>query len=208
VTTPEIPAFVWLEAIVNAVTHRSYSLQGDHIRVTLFDDRLEVESPGRLPGPVRIENIRRTRFSRNPRISRTLADLRLVQELNEGMNRMFAEMALAGLPDPVLQQTDAGFKVTLFNRSDAERDRVRSMIELIPAGFGPALDKLFAEGRLTTGEAADLSGMSLPTVRRHLRTLEAAGLLERIGKSPNDPHAYWRSPTPLRGRWRTAAFVE
>ncbi|MBA3530085.1 MAG: putative DNA binding domain-containing protein [Propionibacteriaceae bacterium] len=65
VTIAELPRFAWLEAIVNAVTHRSYSLQGDHVRVSLFDDRMEVASPGRLPGPVRIDNIRQTRFSRN-----------------------------------------------------------------------------------------------------------------------------------------------
>ena len=69
-----IPERVWLEAIVNAVVHRSYSIGGDHIRVSLFTDRLEVESPGRLPGLVRIETIRSTRFARNPRVARTVLE--------------------------------------------------------------------------------------------------------------------------------------
>ena len=67
-----IPEFAWLEAIVNAVTHRSYSIGGDHIRVEIFDDRIEIGSPGRLPGLVRIDNLRSTRFARNPRIARAL----------------------------------------------------------------------------------------------------------------------------------------
>lgn len=202
VTLPEVPRFAWLEAIVNAITHRSYSLQGDYVRVVLFDDRIEVDSPGRLPGPVRIDNIRNTRFSRNPRISRALSDLKLVQELNEGMNRMFDEMLQIGLPEPVLQQTEAGFKVTLFNSSDLERQRVLEIINAMPEAFAPALDLLFAQGQLTTSEAASLTGLTLPTVRRYLRLLQAEEKLERVAKSSNDPNSYWRLSTPLRGRWR------
>ncbi len=89
---------------MNAVTHRSFSLGGDHVRVELFDDRLEVESPGRLPGLVRLENIRSTRFARNPRIARALSDLGYGRELGEGVNRMFEEMNRVGLPDPVYHQ--------------------------------------------------------------------------------------------------------
>ena len=95
VSSTLIPPFVWLEALVNAVTHRSYSIGGDHVRVELFDDRVEVESPGRLPGLVRLDNIRSTRFARNPRVARALSDLGYVRELGEGVNRMFEEMQRA-----------------------------------------------------------------------------------------------------------------
>jgi ATP-dependent DNA helicase RecG len=47
---PLVPEEAWLEGLVNAVIHRSYSLGGDHIRVEIFDDRIEIESPGRFPG--------------------------------------------------------------------------------------------------------------------------------------------------------------
>ena len=46
---PLVPEDVWLEAVVNAVVHRSYSNVGDHIHVEVYDDRIEVESPGRVP---------------------------------------------------------------------------------------------------------------------------------------------------------------
>ena len=59
----------WLEGLVNAVTHRDYSISGDYIRVTMFDDRIEFLSPGKLPGIVTVENIQNTRFSRNPLIA-------------------------------------------------------------------------------------------------------------------------------------------
>ena len=99
---------------MNAVVHRSYSLGGDHVRVELFEDRLTVESPGRLPGLVRLENIRSTRFARNPRIASAMNDLGYGRELGEGVDRMFQEMELAGLPDPVFTQGPASVLVTLL----------------------------------------------------------------------------------------------
>lgn len=68
---PEYPEFAWFEGVVNAVTHRDYSVYGDHIRVLMFDDRLEIHSPGKLPNIVTVDNIKHERFSRNPRIART-----------------------------------------------------------------------------------------------------------------------------------------
>ncbi len=187
-TVLELPRFAWLEAVVNAVTHRSYSHQGDHIRVQLFDDRMEVESPGRLPGSVRIDNIRHTRFSRNPRISRVLADLKFVQELNEGVNRMFEEMERAGLPEPVLQQTESGFKVTLYNNL-ALREAAYS--GNVPRGFELVMEELTKVGYVTVNRAVQLTGLSAPTVRRHLSRLASAGVVERVATSATDPTAFW-----------------
>ncbi len=123
------------------------------------------------------------------------------------MSRMFEEMAIAGLPEPVLQQTDAGFKLTLFNSSEAERTQIQTIIGMVPLSFGPALDRLFNEGRLSTSEAAASAGVSLPTARRYLQALEAAGLLHRVARSSQDPNAYWTPPRPLRGRWRASAWL-
>jgi ATP-dependent DNA helicase RecG len=49
---PEYPEFAWFEGLVNAVTHRNYAFSDDYIRVTMYDDRLEILSPGRLPNIV------------------------------------------------------------------------------------------------------------------------------------------------------------
>ncbi len=92
-----VPEDAWLEGLVNAVIHRSYSLGGDHIRVELFDDRIEIESPGRFPGIVALADPREApRFARNPRIARVCSDLSFDQELGEGIRRIFEEMRLWG----------------------------------------------------------------------------------------------------------------
>ena len=67
-TVPEYPEFCWTELIVNAVAHRDYSIGGTDIQVKMFDDHFTVESPGILPGLVRVNNIREFHFSRNPMI--------------------------------------------------------------------------------------------------------------------------------------------
>jgi ATP-dependent DNA helicase RecG len=100
---PLVPGDAWLEGLVNAVVHRSYSLAGDHIRVDIFDDRIEISSPGRFPGIVNLSNpLDAPRFARNPRIARVCADLDLGQELGEGIRRIYDEMRIAGLQRPDL----------------------------------------------------------------------------------------------------------
>lgn len=100
-TVPEYPEFAWFEGLVNAVTHRDYSFRGDYIRVSMFDDRLEIVSPGSLPNIVTLDNMRTTRYSRNPRIARTLVEFGWVRELNEGVKRIYTEMQDSLLNDPV-----------------------------------------------------------------------------------------------------------
>ncbi len=183
-----VPEPAWLEAIVNAVIHRSYAIGGDHIRVELFDDRLEIESPGRLPGLVRIDNIRTTRFARNPRIARALADLDYGRELGEGVNRMYEEMGRAGLPEPVFVQTPASLRVTFL--ADPLFARI---LAALPPGSERFVEHLNRTGRVTTSQAIQLLGVSRPTALHYLHRLEEAGLIEAIRTSPNDPRGYWRT---------------
>ena len=56
-TVPEYPEFAWYEGLVNAITHRDYTNTGEYITVKLFDDRLEIASPGKLVGFVTLENM-------------------------------------------------------------------------------------------------------------------------------------------------------
>jgi ATP-dependent DNA helicase RecG len=182
-----IPESVWLEAVVNAVTHRSYSIGGDHIRVEIFDDRLEVESPGRLPGLVRLDNIRSSRFARNPRVARAMSELGYGRELGEGVDRMFEDMNRAGLPDPVYSERSGSVQVILL--ADPLAGRV---LDRLPPGSERFVEFLSSGDRVTTTQAVDLLGVSRPTVLKHLHDLKDQGLLEHVGTSLKDPRGYWR----------------
>jgi predicted HTH transcriptional regulator len=103
--------------VVNAVAHRDYSLRGDSIRLLMFSDRMEVYSPGRLPGHVTLDNLLKDeRFSRNEVIVQVLSDLGFIERLGYGIDRMIAAMQEAGLPAPRFEETAAGFRVTLLRR--------------------------------------------------------------------------------------------
>jgi ATP-dependent DNA helicase RecG len=182
-----IPEFAWLEAVVNAVTHRSYSAGGDHIRIELFDDRVEVESPGRLPGLVRPESIRSSRFARNPRIARAMSDLGYGRELGEGVDRMFEEMSRVGLPDPVYAERSTSVQVGLLADPLAGR-----LLERLPRGSERFVEFLSRGDRVTTTQAVELLGVSRPTALKYLRELRDGDLIEHVGSSFKDPRGFWR----------------
>lgn len=187
---PIVPRDAWLEGLVNAVVHRSYSISGDCVRVEIFTDRIEVESPGRFPGLVDIENpLKIARFARNPRIARTCSDLRITLELGEGIKRMFDEMRLAGLEDPLYKQTSGSVRLVL-----TALPRLDPSIEArLPPGATEVLRLLQRSGgrRLGTGDVADAMNSSRPTASKRLAALRDAGLIEWHGNSARDPRAYW-----------------
>ncbi len=121
-TIPEYPEFCWTELIVNAVAHRDYSIGGTDILIKMFDDHFIVESPGILPGLVRVNNIRELHFSRNPKIVDLLMEYDYVKEFGEGVDRVFDDMAEAGLPDPEYQQSEFMLYAILKNKNWGKTD--------------------------------------------------------------------------------------
>ena len=102
-TAHRYPARVIREALTNAVIHRDYSIPADvHVRV--FCDRIEVESPGKLPGNVTVRNIREIgSVSRNPLVVSNLREFPDPPNLDagEGVRMMFKTMDAAGLYPPL-----------------------------------------------------------------------------------------------------------
>ena len=99
-TDREYPKFVIQEMTVNSVCHRDYSIKGTEIQIKMFDDRLVFETPGKLPGIVRTDNIRHTHFSRNPKIAEYLKAYDYVKEFGEGVDRMCREISAIGTKEP------------------------------------------------------------------------------------------------------------
>lgn len=190
-----IPHDVWLEGLVNAVIHRSYSMSGDHIRFEMYPGRIEVSSPGRFPGlvdPDKPESI--ARFARNPLIARVTAELRIDQELGEGIRRMFAGMRRVGFTDPVYRQTSGSVILTL----NAVQRLNLGAVDALPPHSADVLSVLQASGRsMSTGEIAEALGLSTPPVRRALQAMRDKGIIEWRGNSSRDPRAVWSVSGPL-----------
>ncbi len=118
VREPEYPEFVWQEAIVNALVHRAYSFSNAPIFIEMFDDRLEIKSPGDYPPGVHPREF--IHNPRNPRLMDGMRYLRFVRMISEGSLRMREEMQRANLPAPEFSLPGKG-AVRVVLRNDIER---------------------------------------------------------------------------------------
>lgn len=114
------PQIACREALINAIVHRSYAIQGRGVEVNLYKDRLEIISPGRLLSTVSLADIRALKGvheSRNPLLARVLREVGYVREMGEGIRRIFDVMRSNSLAEPEFQSDDNNFTVILFHRS-------------------------------------------------------------------------------------------
>lgn len=198
---PEYPEFAWFEGIVNALTHRNYSIRGEHIKVLIFDDRLEIISPGLLPNIVTIENILNQRYSRNPRIARTLCEFGWVKEMNEGVKRIYSEMEKLFLKKPKYSEPNRNVLLILenniLNRSMRTLDKIKDIIsekkfENLSEDEKIILHFMYNSGeKVTTKKATELVGRGSTFCRKLLKNLEEKGLLLWHGSSVNDSTQYY-----------------
>ena len=196
---PEYPEFAWLEGIVNAVTHREYAMSGRYILVSMYDDRLEIESPGRLPTIVTVENIKETRYSRNPRISRVLTEFGWVRELNEGVKRIYAYMEKFFLGDPVYSEPEQSVKLTLKNNIVMRNLRQTSRtIEYVGEKKWAVLDEIDHQilvymsnkAIVSSSELEDYTKRSNRTVTTRLNKMINMGVIKVNGNSHDPKRSY------------------
>lgn len=106
------------EALINALAHRDYSLEGKAIEVYMYDDRLEIISPGVLPGFLKIDHLghrERIHYARNPLIVRVLTDLGVMNSLGAGLPAIFSQMEENGLNPPEIRQKGNSLILILKN---------------------------------------------------------------------------------------------
>ena len=198
VTVPEYPKFAWEEGITNAITHRNYLITGEYTKVFVYDDRIEISSPGDLPGIININNIKEKRYARNPIISRVLTELGVVKELNEGVSRIYREMSEFFLDEPVyVEQKGLSLKLILKNniiiRSKRktekllEKNNIENNWNDLNTIEHQILQIIFAKGKIGTSEIAMLINRDRKTIQRILKKLEDKGLIEWFGTSIKDP---------------------
>jgi ATP-dependent DNA helicase RecG len=203
-TIPEYPEFAWFAGLVNAVTHRDYAFAGDHIRISMYDDRLEIKSPGKLPNIVTVDNMRETRYSRNPRIARTLVEFGWVRELNEGVKRIYSEMQRMFLKDPVWSEpSGASVQMVLENsitsrvlrtRDTMENALGQEALESLNENEMAAMRYVYARGQVSTKALAEYIGRSDKFARKTLRGLVSKNLLIWHGTSSKDSKQHYSLP--------------
>jgi ATP-dependent DNA helicase RecG len=181
---PAYPIAAIREAILNALAHRDYGLGGATVDVTVWDDRVEIQSPGSLPGHITLDNIRTDHYSRNRRIMQVLKQLDLVEEYGEGVDRMFREMESRLLEPPTFVATSSSVTVTLRNRSPITPDEQAWLAVLGKLDLTGAERRALVLARREGAVTPRLLRTSVPDleVEGVLRGAVAKGLLNRVGQ--------------------------
>lgn len=172
-TRHRYPERVVKEAIVNAVIHRDYHLNRD-IFIRIFDDRIEVESPGTFPGRITPDNIARAGSqARNPLIAQNLREFPVAPNIDagEGVKMMFSEMAAAKLyPPQYRQSTEAAVESVTVTLLNLER----------PSVWDEVSDWIDREGSIGNARLRAISGWDTLAASRQLRQWVSQGLLEPL----------------------------
>lgn len=181
------------------MAHRDYSVSGDGIRLFIFRDHMEITSPGGLPGPVTVANIKDERFSRNPVIVQALSDLGFIERLGYGVDRVLDLMRQQQLDAPEFAETAGGFRVILRSKpASAAEPPPAEQREAAPPAFNgsyegreinprqeAALVFLHTPGstRITNSDLQALCPDVHPeTIRRDLADLVAKQILQKMGQ--------------------------
>ncbi|MBZ0300697.1 MAG: putative DNA binding domain-containing protein [Anaerolineae bacterium] len=192
----EYPLEAARELVVNAVAHRDYSINGDGIRLFIFKNHMEITNPGRLAGPVTVDNIKDERFSRNPVIVQVLSDMGFIERLGYGVDRVIHLMQQQNLRVPEFEETSGGFRVILRNQPVDEIavdeaappkiafDGVYNGLDINPRQEA-ALVYLHTPGnsRITNSDLQQLCpDVHAETIRRDLVDLVTKHILQKMGQ--------------------------
>ena len=199
----ELPIKTIREIISNAVCHRSYLTPGK-IQVALFDDRLEVTSPGMLDSEITIEKMK-TGLSkiRNKGIAAAFSYMNVVEAWGSGIPKMFREAKEYGLVEPELIDMGSDFRVNLYrkaanvdlngviNPKDSATDATNSATnatnhatnatDSLTEDEKKVIDSIRVKADATQKELQSMTGITLGTIKRILPRLQEKGMIERVG---------------------------
>ena len=175
------------EIITNAALHRDYSIAAD-IQIRIFDNRIEVESPGRLPGHITIENILTEQFARNGTIVRLINKFPDPpnKDVGEGLVTAFRAMHALRLKDPLIRENGASVTVEI------RHERLASPEEAV-------LAYLKQHAEINNSVARQITGITSENkVKDVFYRLRDAGKLERVPGRRGSASA-WRRPLKNNG---------
>jgi predicted HTH transcriptional regulator len=175
-----LPPVAVREAVINAVAHADYAQHGGPIRISIFDDRLEIENPGVLPFGLTVEDLERGISKlRNRVIGRVFHALGLIEQWGSGVQRIMGACRDAGLAPPRLEELGMRFRVTIFTARVTQPsldDTDQAIVAALSGG----------KGRLTS-DIAKIIGLTTRATRTRLARLVGSGLLREVGTGPQDP---------------------
>ena len=184
----ELPVDSVREMIANSVAHRSY-LEPGNIQVALFDDRLEVTSPGMLLNGVSIKKMKEAYSKpRNRAIASAFAYMKIIEKWGSGIPRILRECSEYGLPEPEFIDFDGDFRVNMYRQLPEKdwshtNDTKHDTNDTISENDTKILNLIRENPSITQAEMKEKLQVSIVTVKRLMADLQKRGLIERQGSS-------------------------
>ena len=202
----ELPTRSIREIVANACLHRSY-LDTGSIQVSIYDDRLEVDSPGMLFEGLSVKDALSGKSKcRNKAIAEAFQYMKIIEGWGTGLPRLFARCREMGLPEPKFEEFGDGVKVTVYrdgggtgtggNDTETGGNDTRTGGNDTKTGTNDTkiggndtekvtersiLNLLESDGKMTKDRLSELLGISPSSVKRKMTELQNEGLIERIG---------------------------
>lgn len=183
----EYPYKAIREAIVNAISHRDY-LSQNNVSIHVFDDRVEIISPGEIPNGLSLKDIEGKSNPRNFAIVELFKRMGYVERAGSGLKRMREEMIMHGLSKPRFEANKVFFTVTFFGPKDKILDLVQPSNEVDLRDLGlnerqvKALQLMYNQKtKLTNKKYRELFKVSKPTATRDLAELAKTGMIKAVG---------------------------
>lgn len=185
----ELPPNSIRELILNAVQHRSYVDHTKQIFIAIYDDRLEITSPGGLPPSINVELMRSGRTAhRNPVISEVFRRSGFCEGWGNGIKTVLEECQLYGLPEPTIEDSGIDVRVTLYRQPIGGNGGIAGgnggkKIEGETDIEKAIMDTMVREPEITLRQVSDSLGIPLRSVERNVSRLKGKGLVKRIGST-------------------------
>jgi ATP-dependent DNA helicase RecG len=171
---PFFPLEVVRELVVNALVHRTYTTRGD-IFINIFQDRLEIHSPGRLPYGVTPNNILSQSVRRNEHLSKVFYDLGLMEKEGSGYDLVYAKLLGSGKPIPIVVETDE--RVTVIVKKQFISKEVVRLMDKASSEFALKQKEIISLGLI-----AQQQSYSAIEISKLLNQKEEQGLRYWLGR--------------------------
>ncbi len=174
----EIPPEAIREVVINALVHRNYQINGPS-KISVYDDRVEIFSPGNFPGPIMADKVNiGVTYIRNSIITRVFRDTGIIEKLGSGFITLFETYSKRGLPKPVVSE-GIGFVKCILPRP------IQGMKSKIESEGDRVLQLFLKADEIKPQDVMAFMSISRASTSRLLSKLVEEGILEKIGKGPS-----------------------
>ncbi len=217
----EIPYEIIRESVINGVLHRDYGMTGSDIKISVFNDYIDIVSPGGLSGTITIDEIYRGRSEiRNKVLAKVLLKANLIEQWGTGIPRIREACVRKGYQLPEVVEEGMFIKLRIFRKSFNE---VESLDDIVRENIGSYItssqqvtsldirnnrlfkDKQYSmllkaiekDNSITVSKISSLLDIPKSTVQRKLNNLQENGLIKRVGAKKN---GCWHSLVGQEGK--------